>query len=224
MPGAARRDPGRAERPRAADGPPLRARHLDLEPGHDRRHVRQQLGRLPLDRLRQDDRPRARAQVPAGRRLGDRAPGSHAGRARGEVPGGRAGGADLPRGAAARDPARRRDPRPVPEAHAARLGLQPRRVREAPAVRPPPAGGRLRGDAGRRGRDEDAARPAPEVHGARRDPLRRSPGGPGVVGRAPGHGAVRGRGDRQDDPRPRPRRTSSSGRAWGSSRATRRPS
>ena len=32
--GAARRGPGRAEPPRAADGPPLRARHLDLEPRH----------------------------------------------------------------------------------------------------------------------------------------------------------------------------------------------
>ena len=53
-----------------------------------------------------------------------------------------------------------RDPRAVPEAHAPRLRLQPRRVREAPAVRAPPAGRRLRGHARRRGRDEDAAGPA----------------------------------------------------------------
>ena len=45
---------------------------------------------------------------------------------------------------------------------------------------------------------------APEVHGPRRDPLRRSPGGARVVGRPPDHRAVRGRGHRQDDPRPGP--------------------
>ena len=39
----------------------LRPRHLDLQPGHARRHDRQQLLGQPLDRLRHHDRPRARA-------------------------------------------------------------------------------------------------------------------------------------------------------------------
>ena len=57
--GRARRRPGRAQRRRQAARPRLRPRHLDLQPGHARRHDRQQLLGQPLDRLRHDDRPRA---------------------------------------------------------------------------------------------------------------------------------------------------------------------
>ena len=51
--------------------PRVRARHLHLEPGHDRRDDRQQLVRQPLDRLRHHGRPRPRAGGRAGRRLAD---------------------------------------------------------------------------------------------------------------------------------------------------------
>ena len=43
--------------------PALRARHLDRQPRHHRRHDRQQLERRALGALRQDDRPRPRARV-----------------------------------------------------------------------------------------------------------------------------------------------------------------
>ena len=42
---------------------------IDVEPGHAGRHAGQQLGRLPLDRLRPHHRPRPRADSPARRRL-----------------------------------------------------------------------------------------------------------------------------------------------------------
>ena len=68
----ARRPRRRAGGPQPRRAPPrarLRPRHLDLEPGHDRRDDRQQLVGQPLDRLRHDDRPRARARGRARRRL-----------------------------------------------------------------------------------------------------------------------------------------------------------
>ena len=65
-PGVVQEDLNRAVAPH---GLGLRPRHLDLQPGHARRHDRQQLLRQPLDRLRHDDRPRARARGRARRRL-----------------------------------------------------------------------------------------------------------------------------------------------------------
>ena len=221
VPGPAGAGPGRAERPRPAHGPPLRARHLHVEPGDHRRDVREQLGRLPLDRLRQDAGPRPRADLPPGRRLGGRAPRPHARPAGGEEPGRRPGGADLPGGAAARGRPRRRDPGALSPDHAAGLRLQPRRVPQVPAVRPPPPGGRLRGHAGGRGRDEDAARAEAEAHRARRDPLRDARGGAGIVARPPDHRPLRRRADGQDDPRPGPRQLRAASSGWASSRATR---
>ena len=41
-------------------GPPVRARHVHVQPRHPRRHAGQQLGRLALDRVRADRRPRDR--------------------------------------------------------------------------------------------------------------------------------------------------------------------
>ena len=49
-------------------GPAVRARHLDLEPRHHRRHARQQLGRLALHRLRAHRRARDRDDRAPGRR------------------------------------------------------------------------------------------------------------------------------------------------------------
>ena len=59
----------------------------------------------------------------------------------------------------------------------------------------------------------------PEVHGPRRDPLRRSPGGARVVGRPPDDRALRGRGHGQDDPRPRAGEHRAAGADGRSSRA-----
>ncbi len=65
-PGVVQEDLNRAARaPRAR----LRPGHLDVQPGHDRRHDRQQLVGLAVDRARHDDRPRARAGRRARRRL-----------------------------------------------------------------------------------------------------------------------------------------------------------
>ena len=79
------RAPARARRPRRRPGGPqprcpaararLRAGHLDVQPGHDRRDDRQQLVGQSLDRLRLHDRPRARARGRARRRVaGDARP------------------------------------------------------------------------------------------------------------------------------------------------------
>ena len=66
------RRPGRPQPRRRGPRARVRPRHLDLQPGHARRHDRQQLLRQPLDRLRHDDRPRRRARGRALRRLAAR--------------------------------------------------------------------------------------------------------------------------------------------------------
>ena len=60
----------RAERAAAPARPALRARHLDRQPRHHRRHDGQQLERRALGALRQDHRSRPRAGRRAVRRLG----------------------------------------------------------------------------------------------------------------------------------------------------------
>ena len=92
----------RAERRAAAARPAVRARHLDREPRHRRRHDGQQLERRALGAVRQDHRPRARA----GRRAVGRLASSHfrpldAARARRVCARRHARGAVLSRGAAA---------------------------------------------------------------------------------------------------------------------------
>ena len=57
-PGVVQEDLNRAARPR----PRFRPGHLHGEPGHDRRDDWQQLVGQPVDRLRDDDRPRLRAR------------------------------------------------------------------------------------------------------------------------------------------------------------------
>ena len=79
-PGVVQDDLNRAVMPPRAR---LRPRHLDLQPGHARRHDRQQLVGQPLDRLRHHDRPRPRARRRALRRLDRHA---RAGRARTSAP------------------------------------------------------------------------------------------------------------------------------------------
>ena len=83
---------GRAWSRTSSTAPPprtasVRPGHLDLQPGDARRHDRQQLLGQPLDRLRHDDRPRARARGRAGGRV-DRAfgPVDEAERRRGRRP------------------------------------------------------------------------------------------------------------------------------------------
>ena len=72
-------EPGRraggAQRRRQAARARLRPGHLDLQPGHARRHDRQQLLGQRVDRARHDDRPRARARGRARRRLARHASG-----------------------------------------------------------------------------------------------------------------------------------------------------
>ena len=83
--GRPRRGAGRPQPRRRGARARVRAGHLDLQPGDARRHDRQQLLGQPLDRLRHDDRPRARrstscsptarprASAPSARRSGRRA-------------------------------------------------------------------------------------------------------------------------------------------------------
>ena len=66
--GAARRRARCAERLAAAERPVVPRRCVDQRPGHDRRHGRQQLLRLALDRLRQHGAQRARHRSPHRRR------------------------------------------------------------------------------------------------------------------------------------------------------------
>ena len=56
--GRAGRRAGRPQPRRRGPRARVRPRHLDVQPGHDRRDDRQQLLGQPLDRLRHDDRPR----------------------------------------------------------------------------------------------------------------------------------------------------------------------
>ena len=126
----------RRPEPRAqAARPAVRPRHLDLQPGHDRRHDRQQLLGRPLGHLRQDDRPCARAEGRPGRRQ----PSSRSGRStsRSSRPSARQQdleGRVLPRRPAAGRRARRRDRPPVPEDPPPRRRLQPRRLRPDGAI------------------------------------------------------------------------------------------
>ena len=113
--------------------PALRARRLDGQPRHRRRHDGQQLERRALGALRQDHRSRARA---AGRAVAtDRSPhfrpldGAAAGRsARAATRSRRRAIATVP---ALGADARRRDRPPLPEGPAPRRRLQPRRVRRS---------------------------------------------------------------------------------------------
>ena len=163
----------------------LRARHLDLQPGHDRRDDRQQLVGQPLDRLRHHGRPRPRAGGRAGRRLADDA---------------RPRDRPVP-GRAARDPARPRrlDRHRLSEALAPG-GRLPARLPRA-RVRPGAAGDRLRGHAGGDHRGRGGPGAAAEGAHVRGRPLR--VGGRRGRGhrRRAGARAGGGRDDRQHDPR-----------------------
>ena len=75
--------PRRAERCAQAARPALRARHLDRQPRHRRRHDGQQLRRRAIGALRQDHRPRDRSARRAVRRIDGLVPRARPARARG---------------------------------------------------------------------------------------------------------------------------------------------
>ena len=168
--------------------PPVRPGYLDLQPGDDRRHGRQQLVGDALGLLRQDDRPCARAEGRPGRRQRrrDSARSTHAeleARCRQE---------DL-EGACYRVTRRLAAEHAdeidaaVPEDPPPRRRLQPRRLCPRPAgdrrrrpVQPGPPVRRLGGDARRDGRGQaPAGRAAPRQGDARRR-VRRPARRPGV--------------------------------------------
>ena len=160
--------------------PAVRPGHLDRQPGHDRRHDRQQLVRRAVGPLRQDDRPRARAEGRAGRR--QRRPPRAARRSRSSRRS--APSTDL-EGACYRAIRRlaaehaERDRAPLPEDPPARRRLQPRRVRSRAraerrrSVQPRPPVRRLGGDARRDRRGQAAAGRAAARQGRARRPVRR---------------------------------------------------
>ena len=167
----------RAERRAAAARPALRARHLDRQPRHHRRHDGEQLERRAVGAVRQDDRSRARAAGRAVGRIGRRTSGrcrapsstrcAQRRHARGRV---------LPRGAPAR----------APRTPTKSSGAIPKVLRRVggynldafvdpdDAVQPDQADGRLRRHARRRPRSEDHAGAAAEREGGAGDPVRRS--------------------------------------------------
>ncbi len=172
----------------------VRARHLDRRAGDDRRHGRQQLVGLALDRLRRDQGQAAararRARRGRGRRLrtvrrrrpAQRRDGGERRGARGR-PGGDAG-------ALAR-PHRRRLPAHGPP----RLGLQPARAARARAQPGPPVR-RLRGHAPAVHRARGAARRAAPGAAPGRAHLRQPARGARGQPRHPADGAVGGRAHR----------------------------
>ena len=180
----------------------LRAGHLDVQPGDDRRDDRQQLVGQPLDRLRHDARPRPRARGGPVRRLAGALRAGRRGRARTARAGRHAGGRDLPRAARDRARAPRGDRDRLSEALApvGRLPARPAGGRRA--VRPRALRRRLGGHAGRDHRGDGRARAAAEGQDVPRRPLRLAGGRDRRDGR---RARARGRGDRADrpaDPRP----------------------
>ena len=223
---------GRAEPPRPPDGPAVRPRHLDLEPRHARRHDGQQLRRLALDRLRAHRRSRHRDHArcwPTAPRVvfGEVTPAEFEAKCR--VPG--LEGDDLPRGGAASatqyaDEIRARYPRHWRRVAGYNLnelvgiGVRPHSYAGGGNGRPRPFSmARLvvgsEGTLADHPRGQGAADAAAQGHRAGCHPLPRHPGGARVVAVDPGDRALRGGAHRQDDPRPRPRTTSSSRRAMG---------
>ena len=123
----------RAERAAAAARPAVRARHLDRQPRHHRRHDGQQLERRAVGALRQDDRPRARA---GGRAVGRLASCTFAAAGRAELDAAvrrrHARGALLSRRCAELAATHADEiERAFPEGPAPRRRLQPRRVRRS---------------------------------------------------------------------------------------------
>ena len=199
-----RRRAGPAQPGRGTARAAVRPGHLDQQPGHHRRHDRQQLGRQRQPALRHDHRPRARARRRALRRV-DRAPrAGRRGRARATRAGGHARGAALRRPAGHHGQARPLDRRGLPGVLAAGLRLPTRPARRRHPLRPREVRGRLRrdprGDHARRGRPG----PQAEARGLRRRALHVDPLGDRRHGRCPVHGPGPGRADGQDDPRPVP--------------------
>ena len=186
----ARRGAGGAQRGCGAARTGVRPRHVDGRPGHHRRHGRQQLLRLTLDRVRRDQRqgperrrrPRRRRVRPV-RRLRRRRPGIR-----------RAGpGGEEARGGA------RAGARAVPRAHRHRLSADsPLHLRLQPPgaarsrAEPRPAARRVRGHAGALHGARGAARPAPRATCGRGVLVRDAPRRSGGQRRHPRDGPLRG--------------------------------
>ena len=188
----ARRPQPRAQAARAQ----VRPRHLDGQPSHDRRHDRQQLLGRALGRLRQDGRPRPRAEGRPGRRQRRRDRPARRGGARGEVPPGRPRRRALPRrsdGWPPSTPTRSSAATRRSSAASAGYDLTVVPARGGRAVRPDAAVRRVGGDA-RRGRRGDA-------------PAGRAAEGEGGARRAVRRPARRAGGDARDPRRTAPRRS-----------------
>ena len=196
--------PGRAEPPRARARAALRARHLDVEPRHHRRHARQQLRRLALDRLR----PHRRARDRDHRRSSPTAAGSCSARSRPPSSRPRCARPAL-EGQIYREVARIRDQ------YATRSALRyPKHWRrvcgynldELVKDRPLNMARLIVGSEGTLLTVVEAKMRLvrrPTATARRRHPLPRHAGGARVLAGHPRDGPLRGRADRQDDPRPR---------------------
>ena len=172
--GAARRRAGRPQPGGRAVRPDVRAGHLDQQPGHDRRDVRQQLRRQRVAALRHDDRPRARARRRAVRRLdGTSSRRSTRPSARGAPRADTLEGRIYRRAAgrsSRRTERRHRERVPAVLAPGRRLPARPAGRRHA--VRPGDVRRRLRGHARDRHRGRGRPGAQAEAHGVRRRALR----------------------------------------------------